>query len=247
MKLKFDREQFTKLFLTPVSKISNECSIYITNSNIYTLVGDDSRGIILYCNSKINTSVAPDASLKINIKDITKIERVFKCISDDEVELDLDDNLSVLKYSSDEVSFKLHLINENVVKRVALGYDKLSKLTFDTEFKLPTDKLPDILKGRLFTSESNKIYLYTKNSCVYGELTDKSSPDLDSITYKLAESYTGDHIVNPLPFGLEFLGLISGVKSPEINIKVNNTYKIIMFEITDDDNTLKYIISTYTK
>ena len=247
MKVNINKESVLQRFLVPVSKISDECSINISGKNIFTLVNDQNGSTILFSKVKSETGLPDDATLKLNVKDIRKLMKVFECISEDVFELEVDDNCSQIKYKSPTLSFKMHLVTDSVIKKVSISLDKINKLVFNSEFMLTQDKISEILKGSIFATDSNKIYYFTKDGKVHAELTDKATEGLDSITYCVCDTFTGEEIGTPLPFSLEFLRIVSTLKTGEVKVKINNTYKIIMFEAQGENSTLKYIISSYTK
>jgi len=247
LKIKLDKEQVLKYFLNPVSRVSDECSINVTPENVFTVVNDLNGSTILFCKLKTDTNIGDGNTVKLNVKDIKKLIRVFDCINLDEFEIEVDSNASQLKYKSADISFKMHLVTDSVIKKVSTDVNKIQKLQFNTELILSRDRLAEILKGSVFATDSNKIYFFTKDGQVYAELTDKATEDLDSITFSVTDSFTGDELTEPLPFSLELLRTLSGLKTDDIKVKINNTYKIIMFEIATEKSTLKYIISAYTK
>ena len=247
MNLKLNKKEIVDQFLSPVSRISEECSLSITSDSISTLVNDNTGAIILYGKIKTKTGLADGEKVNLNIKDLRKLIKIFDCIPLDDFELKTDDTASVLSHKSPALSFKLHLVLDNVIKKCTVSLEKISKLTFDSDFELTNDRTREILKGAIFTSNAEKVYFYTKDGMVYAELTDKASQDMDSITFNVSDKYNGLDITTPLPFNMEILRLINSGKFDKMTVKVNNTYKILLFEICDAKMVFKYIIPAYTK
>ena len=245
MKLKLDRKNIVDKFLIPISRISEECGIHITTDNIYALVNDISGNTILYC--KLNTKSDIEQDLILNIKDVRKLCKVFDCIDTATIELELDDNASVLKYKSPNVSFKLHLVTENVIRKCNVSLEKINKLTYNSTFVLTGDKLNEILKGSIFSTDTNKLYFYTQDNKIYAELTDKATADMDSITFIVTETQEGDAISTPLPLSMEVLRLLASSRPSDIIVKINNKYGLLTFTITTDDGEMTYIIPAFTK
>lgn len=211
---------------------------------------NDADNRILYGKLKTTTGLAIDETVSLNFKDLRKLIKVFECIPEDTFELKIDDSASVISYKSPALSFKLHLVLDSVIKKNIVSLDKISKLTFDSDFELTSEKITEILRGSIVASipgKEDKIYFYTKDKSVYAELTDKSIQDVDSITFSIAEKYNGIDITSPLPFNMEILRLMTGNKFDKLNVKVNNTHKILLFEICNPQVMFKYIISGYTK
>jgi len=247
MKINLDKKQFLHNLLIPISKISEECSINFTSDSIFSLINDLNKTTIIFGKIKTSTGIPDQKALKINVKDIKKLVKVIECIDTDNFEIDVDDNCSQLSYKSKSISFKMHLVTDSVIRKVTTSLDKISKITFDSEFSLTQDKLSEILRGSIFATDSNKIYFFTKDGNVFAELTDKTTDNLDSVTFCITDKFTGGQLIDPLPFSLEFLRLLTTQKSEEIKVKINTTYKILLFEISNDLYTLKYILSAYTK
>ena len=247
MKIHLNRDQIIKQFLNPISRVSEECTINVTDKNLFTLVNDANKTTILFGKLNISTGLKDTETVKLNIKDINKLVRVLECITSDQFDIEVDDNISILKYNSPDMSFKLHLVTDSVIKKCSTSLDKLNKLTFSSEFNVTKEKLAEILKGSVFANDTRKIYFFTKDKKVYAELTDKTAQNIDSITFCVTDTFTGNEITEPLPFSLEFFRMISSSKASVIKIKVNTTYKIIVFEISDENSLFKYIISAFTK
>lgn len=245
--IQINKKDIISSFLNPVSRISEECCLVVSHNNIYTLVNDSAGSTILYSKIKTPTGLGEDEKLSLNIKDIRKLIKVFECIPQDIFELKIGDNASNISYKSNDLSFKLHLVTDNVIKKSTLSIDKISKLTFDSDFELSNNKIDEILKGSVFASGSDKIYFYTKDNMVYAELTDKSVQETDSITFTAANTYNGGAITTPLPFNLDILRTINNVKYDNLTVKLNNVFKVLLFEIHTPTTLFKYIIPAYTK
>lgn len=246
MKIIVNKKQFIDQILIPVSRIAEEGTVHFTGDSIFSLVNDPAGAIILY--SKINTDTGlAEQRVSLNFKDIKKIQRVIECIPLDTFELEVNDNSSIISHKSKEISFKIHLVADNVIKKNAIGLDKINKLTYDSSFDLNYSKINSILKGSALNADTNKVYFFTRENQVFAELTDKATADTDNITLFVSEAYEGKDITTPLPFSLDFLKIVSNISCETIKVKINNTYRIILFECSKDGNIMKYIISAYTK
>lgn len=234
-------------FLNPVSRISEECSLVVNSDGVSTLVNDNTGAIILYGRIKTKTGLTANEKVSLNFKDLRKLIKIFDCIPTEDFELKTDENASIISHKSPALSFKLHLVNDNVIKRCTVSLEKISNLTFDSDFELTCDRTRELLRGNIFTTNADKVYFYTKDNMVYAELTDKASQDVDSITFNVAENYNGANITTPLPFNMEILRLINSSKYDKMTVKINNSYKILLFEICDAKVMFKYIIPAYTK
>lgn len=246
MNLLLNKKEIIDQFLNPVSRISEECSLSVNSDSISTLTNNND-GFILYSKFKTVTGLTPEQNLNLNFKDLRKLIKIFDCIQEDNFTLKVDDTSSVINYKSPTLSFKLHLVMDNVIKKSAIGLDKISALTFNNDFDLTSDKIGEILKGSIFSTNTDKVYFYTKDGAVYAELTDKATQEVDSITFKIADTYRGSELNTPLPFNMEILRLVNTNKFDKVTVKINNTFKILLFEICNPKVMFKYIISGYTK
>lgn len=242
-----NKKELVEQFLNPVSRISAECSLAVTPDSVSTLVNDDTGAIILYSKIKTPTGLVAGESVNLNFKDLRKLIKIFDCIPTDTFDLKIDGDASTIQHKSAALSFKLHLVLDTVIKKCAVSLDKISKLTFDSDFTLTGEDINKILKGSIFSTGADKVYFYTKDSAVFAELTDKASQDTDSITFNVSNSYNGLDITTPLPFNMEILRLINSGKFDKLTVKVNNLYKILLFEICTPKVMFKYIIPGYTK
>ncbi len=245
MIITIDKDAIVHKFLNPISRLTEECSIHLTDNEIYALVNDLAGNIILHIKLQTQTSLTDEFVL--NVKDIRKLSRVFDCVDTAIIDLTVDPNASVLKYASPKLSFKLHLNNENVMRKCQISLDKMNSLKFDSEFKLTGDKLSEILKGSIFATETNKIYFFSKDGNIHAELTDKTTQDIDSITFIVTDTIKGEDLTSPLPFSVEVLRLLSGLRPDSIQVMINNTYKLIKFKITTDVSETSYLIPAYVK
>lgn len=247
MKLKINKKQIIDQILNPISRIVDDCAINVTKNTINSLVAADPGPTVLYAETQMDNNTLSDTdSIGLNIKGVKKLIRVFECIPTDEFEIEIGDNNSSIKYSSTNLSFKLHLVLDDAIKKCTLSLNKINKLTYDTSFSLTNSKINEILKGSMFANESNKVYFFTKDKVIYAELTDKAIEQVDNITFNITPTYQGIELTTPLPFSVEILRLLSNNKE-DVEIKINNSYKIILFEIKKQTGILKYIIPAYVK
>lgn len=244
MKLKLNKNQIITRFLAPISKITDTCSINLKADSIEALASNEDGTVILYSKYKAVNDVGAEKTIKININNTKKFVNALKIIDGDNIELELDSNS--LNYDSNTVRFKYHLVEDDVIKKVPISVTKINTLKFDNSFTLTAAKLSEILKGSSFAVDSNKIYFYTKDGAVFGELTDKTNTSLDSITFYIADDYKGEELKTILPVYLEVFRTVD-TKDVDIKVKINTEYKVIMLEIADSDYCLKYIVPTLVK
>ena len=135
-----NKSQIIDQILTPINRISDEGTVIFTKNACYSLVNDAAGSIILYTKAVINTGLDENSKISLNLKDIKKIQRVFECIPLEDFDLEVNDNASIISHKSKEISFKIHLVSDNVIKKNSIGLDKINKLTFDSSFILDKSK-----------------------------------------------------------------------------------------------------------
>ena len=249
MNLTVSKQTFVEKFLDSISKLTNSCILEINKSEITTLTHNNDSGsnVILY--GKLNNnSQKSEGKTKLNIPDLKRFAQMLSCIPDDIIALTTDSNS--INYESNKMKFKYHLWEDGNMNSVMLSLDKIAKLTFDSDFEITQKKASEILRASSvvpWPSDSNKIYFYTKDNAVNAEITDKTMQNLDSISFEIADSFNGEPVKNIIPINLEIFRLISGLKMDSIKIKINNTLKILLFEIKESDVILKYIVSSLVK
>jgi hypothetical protein len=98
-----------------------------------------------------------------------------------------------------------------------------------------------------FVNDVNKIYFYTKEDKVLAEIDDKTLQNVDNVSLMVSPEFTGQPLLSPLSVKIEVFKLLASSKT-SIKVKINNEFKVFVFETQEDDNTqLKYIISALVK
>jgi hypothetical protein len=170
---------------------------------------------------------------------------VFNCIKEDIFDISINKNASVMSHKSSELSFKLHLVDDDIIHEPGIPIEKIAKLTFNCEFKLTRDVIREIIKAHTSTGDTNKVYFYTKDNAVYAELTDMSMQNVDSISIRIADSYKGENINTPIAFDLDFFKILNGNKFDIATIKVKTDDGVLLFETNTQESMFKYIVTAY--
>lgn len=242
MKIKLNKATVVEKFLKPVNRITEKCVLNLTKKALFTISNVEDGSIILY--ARLDLPNATKEDIKLNVSNITKLIRVFSCIDEEDIVLNVATNN--INFNSKDIKFKYHLLEDGILESPLVSTDKINKLTFDHEFELSNDKLNELLKGSTFAIDTNKVYLYCEDNEVYGELTDRTLDLVDSITFKISDSYTGKDIVDKIPVNFEIFRMLSGLKS-DIHVKINTKLNLLMFELSKPDYVLKYIIAPLVK
>lgn len=234
-----DKKSFINTFLSPISRLSESSIINISTNKINSLVSSSDGTILLYA----STSQLNDVNSKLNIPDINRLIKVLSCISDNEIDLDI--NTNSIEYESVNSGFKYHLLEDGIISTPTVNLTKLNELEFDLKFEIESDVLNSLLKASAFTTDSDKIYFYTQPNGIYGQLTDNERHNVDVYTHRICESFEGSSITTPTPVNFEIIRIICGIRFDFLKVSVNTSMNVFVFDLEKDDYTLKFIVSAY--
>lgn len=236
-----DRKLFLNGFLQPLSKINDSCVITVTSDGFSSVVSTTDASVILH--SVYNTELDTDTSLRLNISDIKKVIKAFECIQDNSFTVTIDKNN--ISYSGPEIRFKYHLLEDGIIIPPKVDVSKIASLSFPVTFNIQYKSLIDLLRGSTFATESNKLYIYSQDGKIYGDLTDKARHNVDNISLPLGE-YTGSPLES-LCLNFELIRIISSVRVKQLECKINPKLGVIMFQLLDGVVKTRYIASSLVK
>lgn len=236
-----NKDLFVKSFLSPISKISDSAVVEISHNNLSCMVCTADNSVIYY--STYPVEIDSDQTEILNFPDIKKIIRAIDAISDDDIVFTLENNN--LTYKDKSLRFTYHLLEDGIIKKPKLNLQKLSDTAFETTFKLNSSHVKDLMRGSVFSSDSNKAYISSNDDGVHVELTDKTRKNIDTITLKLTDDFQGEDI-SPIPINFEIFRLIE-MGNKELNVKINSKLGIVIFEVVNNYNKTLYIVSSLVK
>lgn len=234
-------------FLKPINKLTDDCSITITRDSWSSLASDATGTILLLTSLKVKTqSPIPAEIPKLNVKNIKKVIQAFECCRSDDIELELDSNVSFLKHKSDNISFKLYLVTDSVIRKNTVSPDKLRSIKYDVTFELDPVTLSDVNRGTSILPDTNKIYIYKDpiTSTIKFDITDRSQDQSDSIEFTIAP-FDGV-FKDSIPFNISVLRLLSSQKQSVV-VGINTTLKVLSFTIDSPEVFSQYIIPAHSK
>lgn len=247
MEIIVDRKLILSKFLIPLSKFTDQAIITLTKDSIdcISYTASDKQSIILYTKLQIKTEGLIDGeNVKLNIGSIKKLMNVFSCLTNDIIELKIENNN--ISHTSSTASFKFHLKEDGTIQKPVVNLEKINKMEVATTIDLTSDKIEEILKASNFSSDSNKIYFFFKDNSLFAEITDKTIQNLDSMCVFLTKEITGIQFTEAIPMRIDIFRLISSIKYDKLSIKFSSK-GVIVFEITDTNYSLKYITSSLIK
>jgi hypothetical protein len=239
---------FIENILKPINRLTESCVLRIENDNIYSLCTSSNNVVILYVSGKLKQSV--NENIRLNLIDIKRFLCGLDCLDGENFSLEyLGNNIKCESVDDQENAtfFKYHLVDDTVIPVSPVNIQKMSQLPFDTEFEIAPDKQKRIISAYTFTSAVPKIYLYTKDKSVHAELNDRQVQNIDNMTLKISDNFTGTDIEDSIPVNMEIFKSLTSSKQ-NIKVKINNQYKVLIFQNTErDDIVVKYITSALVK
>lgn len=241
-----NKNNFVKNFLSPISKISDSVVLEPKekdSKNFLTcLCCTPDNSVFLYIEHPLEDSL--DNDIKLNCPDVKKFIRAVDAISHvDEIEFVVDSNN--LSYKDKFLRFKYHLLEDGIIKKPTMKLEKLDQTVFHTNFVLEKDSIRNLLRGSVFSCDSNKLYVSANKDGVYAELTDKTRKNIDTITLMVADEFKGEEIEN-IPFSFDIFRIMENVNN-DIFVKINKDRGIVIFEIFNNYNKTIYIMSSLVK
>lgn len=237
-----NKAEFVKSFLNPISKISDSSVIELENGGLSCLTCTSDNSVILSIQYGIEGEFENNEVL--NCPDIKKLVKAIDTIKEDEIEFYLENNN--LSYKGKSIRFKYHLQENGIIKKPKINLKRLGETDFHSSFILGLDKIKEMIKGSVFSSDSNKVYLTADKDGVYAELTDKTRNNIDSIALQISDEINGENFESlPLSFEIFRIMDVSGVK--EILVKINKKLGVVIFQIQGNYNKMTYIMSSLVK
>lgn len=244
MDLKLDKKDFADNFLNVIGKAVDIVSVKVTPTGLYAVCNKPDTSIILLAEYK--NTIAVDNETTLNIGDIKKLLRVIDCVEEPIINFTINSNH--LFYKSDKIQFKYHFLDDSIVPKVTLKKDKIESLTYDTTFHIEYKKLQEVLKASSFTTDTNKLYMYSLPDGIYCELGDKEKSNTDSISMKITDTVDGNPLSQTIPFNLDLFRLFSGIKFDKTRVGINNKFKVMSLFISPTENTqFTFVISGLVK
>ena len=228
-------------FLESISKI-NESTILTTHEGdtglISSLVSSADNTLILYGEM---SGVTSNYNGSINIPDIKKLVRVIDSIDTKDLLLSINNNS--IEYRGKSLKFKYHLYEDGFLSKPSINVEKIKSFTYDIKFTLKKESINSIIKGSTFATETNKLYLYTQDGRLKGELTDRARHNTDVFALDLGEA---NFDLSPLPVNFDNIKLLSFI-GEDINFGINTEYGVTVIDISNTNIKLKYIITSHTQ
>jgi hypothetical protein len=239
---------YLEKILKPVSRLNESCVLKANGDDIFTICATDDHSVILYAKSKLPLSLPEPVQL--NLINIKKFLHGLDCLGvDGEFSLKVGKNNVVgqlVDTSGRKTHFKYHLVDDVIIKKCNFQIDKLAKLEFDTIFQITSSQAKQILSAASFASEVSKVYFSVTDDVIQACVNDETLQNVDNITIPITSDWLHARLDGSFPISLEIFKNLAAIKN-DITVKVNNQYKLIVFNVVEDTLDLKYIVSALIK
>jgi hypothetical protein len=235
-----DYSGFVNGFLNSISKVSEDCIINVDSDKISCLTSTSDGTLVQYVELKNDSTFEQT----LNVPDVKRLHKIVGCLPVGDIALGIDTNS--ISYKSSETRFKFYLLDDGILASPAISLDKIKQLQYDVNFRIDHVKLTELIKGSTFANETEKLYLYTdENNSLYGELTDKEKPNMDSFCIKLADNL--EKPISPIAFNFESFRIISTTRTNQIDFNINTELSVARVNLQHDQCNISYIASALLK
>ena len=244
-------KSFLEKILKPINRLTESCVLNVTQDSLYSICSSPDNTVILYAKAKIPKTLNIQ-NLKLNLISIKKLLCGLECLGNDgEFSMLMDTNSlqcqNIDVETQEKTYFKYHLVDDSIVREAAVNINKIAALKFDTEFIITQAKLKQLMSGYSFASDLTKIYFSSRDGKVLAEIDDKTLQNVDNISLIASSSFEGENLTQPTPISMEVFKNLALCRN-DIKVKINNQYKVFVFQNTEDENIeLKYIMSALVK
>lgn len=233
-----NKDNFLNCFLIPISKVSDSAVIKVQPGKISSLIATNDNTIIV---SATYNDEQIDLTKVLNIPDIKKFCRIVACIEEQEINFDIATNN--ISYTSPSIRFKYHLYEDNIISIPKISVEKLKGLSFDAKFSLQLQAINALIKGSTIATDTNKIYLTSRDGEVYGDLADLTRANTDSYGMKLTSDYSGQNLSKAIPLNFEIFRIISYMKFKTIDVQLVTKMGVMVFDVALESTSIKFIVS----
>lgn len=232
---------FTSSFLSLVSKTSEGVCLKVDSEKIHCITSSGDNTIVTFSTYKQDNE--NDQSIRLNIPDVNRLNRLLTCVNSKSGELQYDNNC--IKYRSNDVRFTYHLLEDGIITVPAVSIDKIKKLAFEHQFKIDKQNILSLIKGSSLMLNADKLYFYTEDKNIYAEITDKETHNTDSYTQLI--SADTDITFDQMSINFEVLRILSSLNFPSVNVKINTDVNVLLFEVEIENIKHNFICTTYVR
>lgn len=239
-----NKSNFIRAFLSPISKIDNTPDIKVGDNELTCFVD---RGSDVFLFTKYKCCIDTEVNVEnLVLPDANKLIKALQCSDGDEIGLIIENNY--IKYKNKNFKFKYFLFDRSIKKSNDHAFNQLEQLqeTYNTKFTICKDDLKRILKTLPLLTESSKLYLYTEDSVVFGDLCDKKLQNTDIFTTVISDVFTGDQVSkDSIIVNLELFRMLNALNFETADVYINSKFKVVNIRCDVEKATLNYVVSSH--
>lgn len=225
-------------FAKAIKKINDTAIFVVKENKMSVLTCTPDNVTIFYGTARVEAT----NDLALNITSVAKLIKAIEQIRTDEPIVKFVINSNNLEYKSPQLRFKIHLLDNGIISQPSITIKKIIDLNFDTRFSATALKLSELCSLSVFNTESNKVYLSSRDGKVFADLTDKTADNTDSMEFEFADSTDFDEC----SMSVDFFRCLSYTTNSTITININNAPSVVAIDVINDNYSLKYITSPFT-
>ena len=235
-----NRVDFLRYFLSPISKITENATLKIKSGNLSAIVCSSDSSIFLNCVC-CDITTSQDTEVILNVPDIGKLLNAVNSLSCETIEFTIEDKK--IKYISDTISFKVHLLEGGIISTPAVNIDKLKSIDFDCTFNIAYDDLQTLVKGSTFATDTNKVYFEMTGEHVRADLRDVDNEYINNFSTIVSKASTGTGLKQSTPVTFEAIRMLLGIKFDNCAVHFSNKVGVFLFDISNKSYKINYIVS----
>ena len=238
-----NKSNFIRAFLSPISKIDNTPDVKVCEDQLTCFVD---RGSDVFLFSRYKCKVVDADIENFVLPDANKLIKALQCSDGDELGLNIENNY--IKYKNKSFKFKYFLFDRSIKKSNDHAFNQLQQLEqdYNTKFVVTKDDLKRILKTLPLLTESSKLYMYTENNLVYGDLCDKKLQNTDVFTTVISDKFEGEDVIkDSIIVNLELFRMLNALNFESADVYINSKYKIVSIRCDVESATLNYVVSSH--
>ena len=238
-----NKNDFVRAFIAPVSKIDNTPCVKIADGELSCFV-DRGADVILF--AKYHCDVVDADRSNLILPDANNFIKALQCTNEESITLKVEENR--IKYSSAGYRFRYFLFDEAVKRSNDHIFHQIKKLqeNNDTSFTITKDNLKQILRLLPLVTESSKMYMFTQDGGVYGDLKDKTLQNTNEFTACVSEKYTGSEIEQDrIIVNLELFRMLNTLNFSALEVFINSDASIVNVKCKLENAELNYVVSSH--
>lgn len=235
-------KEFSSKFISTISKVADVAALRVESGKISCIVEGGNRLVFLglYEDESINV----ESPIRLNIGGFKNFSKLIDFVSKESETLRFKLTKNCIEYKDKDANFKYHLLDDSIMNRNSVKYEKIVELKGDFACNLSLSKIRDLLKASSTIPDTEKCYFFYNNGKLFCEMTDRTVSSANSLSFDVASDIDGE-TSESFPISLEIIRTLASSSSKEgIDMSIHTSNKCFIFEVVGGENTFfKYITS----